>query len=175
VLSSNKEGLVTIARIARPRGLKGEVSADLLTDFPDRFTGLVDVTLVSENGERRAAEIEKSWFQKDRVILKFAGIDSIDDAEFLRNTDVCVPEADAVPLEEDDFYDWQLEGCRVETLDGASLGTVGEILRTGGTDLLVVRGGEKEYLIPLAASICVDISIEDRVIRIDPPEGLLEF
>jgi 16S rRNA processing protein RimM len=106
--------------------------------------------------------------------LKFAGIDSVEEAETIRNADICVAETDAVALDEGEFYDWQLEGCDVVTADGESIGTVRELMRTGGTENLVVEG-EKEYLIPFAESICIEVDIEKKRIVIDPPEGLLEF
>ena len=170
------DDLVVIARIVKTRGLRGEVVADLLTDFPERFEGLDGVVVRPVNGgDQRELKIEKFWFQKGRVILKFAGLDTIEAAETLRDTDVCVPEADAVELENDEFFDWQLAGCKVETIDGTAIGEVTEVMRTGGTEILVVKGGEKEYLIPFAESICTDVDVEKKLIRIDPPEGLLEF
>ena len=168
--------LVVIARIVKTRGLRGEVVADLLTDFPERFEGLDDVIVRSIGSEnRRELKIEKFWFQKGRVILKFVGLDTIEVAETLRDSDVCVPEGDAVELENDEFFDWQLAGCKVETIDGTAIGEVSEVMRTGGTEILVVKGDGKEYLIPFAESICTDVDIENKIIRVDPPEGLLEF
>lgn len=169
------EDLVAVAKIVRPRGLKGEVVADILTDFPERFETLGLVTAVRPDGERLELKIERTWFQSGRVVLKFAGYDTVEDSESLRNCEVCVPESEAVDLEDDEYYDWELEGCRIETLDDRRLGTVAEILRTGATEILVVRGGEKEYLIPFAEAICVEVDIENKLIRIDPPEGLLDF
>jgi 16S rRNA processing protein RimM len=168
------EDLVAIARIVRTRGIKGELVAELLTDFPDRFDGLADVIGLSPSGQQRELRIEDHWFQNGRVILKFEGFDTIEAAEELRETDICVAEDDAVKLSDDEYFDWQLQGCRVETAEGEQIGTVAEIMRPGGTELLVVRG-EKEYLIPFANAICTDVDIENKLIRIDPPEGLLEF
>lgn len=169
------EDLVAIANIVRTRGLKGEVVADMLTDFPERFESLVDVIGVRENGERLELKIEKFWFQNDRVILKFVGFDTIESGETLRNVEICVPEPDVVELDEDEYFDWELAGCKVETIEGTEIGEVRELMRTGGTELLVVAGGSKEYLIPFAETICVEVDIENKLIRIDPPEGLLEF
>jgi 16S rRNA processing protein RimM len=170
------DDLVVIARIVKTRGLRGETVADLLTDFPERFEGLGDVLVKPlSGGEARKLKIEKFWFQKGRVILKFAGLDTVEEAEKLRDSDVCVPEEDAVELEDDEFFDWQLAGCKVETIDGTPVGEVSEVMRTGGTEILVVKGDGKEYLIPFAESICTDVDIENKLIRVDPPEGLLEF
>lgn len=167
--------LIAVAKVVKPRGLKGEVVADILTDFPERFEGLDHVTAVRENGERLELKIEKFWFQNGRVILKFAGVDAIERAETLRNSNICVPESEAVGLEPDEYFDWQLTGCTVETVDGQIIGKVRELMRTGGTDLLVIDGDAKEFLIPFANAICVEVDIENKLIRVDPPDGLLEF
>jgi 16S rRNA processing protein RimM len=170
--------LVAIAFTVRPRGLRGELVADLLTDFPERFEGLEEVTLIKPDGEKDSLKIEDFWFQKNRVVLKFAGVDSIETAQAWINCRVCVPEGDAVQLESGEFFDWQLEGCAVVTLEGKKIGLVREVMRTGGTELLVVADGEekgKDHLVPFAETICVEVDIENKVITIDPPDGLLEF
>ena len=167
--------LVAIARIVRPRGLRGEVVAEVLTDFATRFEDLQNVVGVRADGTRTNLKIENFWFQKDRIILKFAEFDSANAAEELRNVEVCIPESEAVELEHDEFYDWQLAGCDVETINGEKLGKVREVMRTGGTELLVVENDDRETLIPFAQAICPEVDIERKLIRVDPPEGLLEF
>jgi 16S rRNA processing protein RimM len=169
------DDLVAIAKVARPRGIKGEVVADLLTDFPERFDGLTQVIGLSPDGARQDLKIESSRLQNGRILLKFAGIETIEDAEAIRDAEICVTEDEAVELEEDEYFDWELEGCRVQTLAGEMVGTVKELMRTGGTENLVVQGTEKDHLIPFAEAICVDVDIENKLIKIDPPEGLLEF
>lgn len=169
------EELVAIAKIVKPRGLRGEVLADVLTDFPERFEGLETVRALFADGTRKDLKIEDLWFQKDRIVLRFAGFDSIDAAEELRNVELCIPESESVSLQEGEYFDWELEGCDVETLDGEPIGIVQNIMRTGGTEILVVEGSDKEYLIPFAETICTEVDIAKKVIRVDPPEGLLEF
>ena|SRR5438105_1915333 len=172
--SMDSPDLIAVAKVVKPRGIKGELVCELLTDFPERFNGLETVTAKLPDGETRELKIEDHWFQQDRLVLKFAAVDSIDEAETLRDAEICIAEAEAVKLEDGEFYDWQLQGCTVETGDGQTVGEVIELLRTGGTELLVIKG-EKEYLVPFATSICVEVDIEKRRIVIDPPEGLLEF
>ena len=169
------DDLVAIAKIARPRGLKGEVFADILTDFPERFEGLEDVIAVSQNGEQLNLKIEDFWFQNGRLVLKFDGYDSVETAESLRDCEICIAESDAVELEEDEFFDWQLVGCTVESIDGKTLGTVREVQRTGGTENLLVADQSRDYLVPFAESICVEVDVKNKLIRVDPPDGLLEF
>ena len=169
------EELVAVAKITKSRGLRGELIADVLTDFPGRFEELETVIALLPNGERRELKIEKFWFQKERVILKFAGFDSIETAETLRGAEICIPESEAVELDTDEFFDWELENCEVETVEGEKIGRVKEIMRTGGTEILVVQGAEKDYLIPFAEAICPEVDVENKLIRVDLPEGLLEF
>jgi len=168
------DDLVAVAKIARPRGTRGEVVAELLTDFPDRFDDLENLTAVLPDGGKRDLIIEDHWFQTGRIVLKFAGVDSVDEAEKFRNAELCVGEDQAVELDEGEYFDWELEGCRVEDVSGRTIGTVREVMRTGGTEVLVVDG-TKEFLIPFAEAICVEVDIDNKLIKVDPPEGLLEF
>lgn len=167
--------LVAVAKITKPRGIRGEAVADVLTDFPERFDSLKECIGLKPDGERIELVIERYFFQKERIVLKFEGFDTIEAAEELRGTEICVREDEAVELGEGEFFDWDLEGCDVLMPDGGSLGTVTQLMRTGGTELLVVKGTEREYLIPFAEAICTDIDVAGKTIRIDPPEGLLDF
>jgi len=169
------EELVAIAKIIKPRGLRGEVVAVILTDFPQRFDGLKSVIGVFADQTRTDLKIEDFWFQKDRIVLRFAGFDSVETAEELRNVEICVPESSVAELDHGEFFDWQLTGCGVETIEGNTIGVVRGVMRTGGTEILVVEDEGKEYLIPFAESICPDVDIERKKIRVDLPEGLLEF
>jgi len=169
------EDLVAIAKLVKPRGLRGEIVADVLTDFPERFDNLKRVTIVHSNGETTEIEIEKFWFQKNRIVLKFVGFDSIESAETLRGGEICVGETEAVELEDDEFFDWELIDCAVETIEGEKIGMVRKVMRTGGTEILVVAGEQKEYLIPFAEMICTEVDVDKKLIKIDAPKGLLDF
>jgi 16S rRNA processing protein RimM len=170
------DDLVAVAKIVRPRGLRGEAIAEVLTDFPERFEKLEAVTAVMPDGERRELKLENAWFQKERIVLKFEGLDSVDDAEAMRDAEICISEQDAVELEEGEFFDWQLEGCETVTPEGEPIGKVREVMRTGGTELLVVDAPDgRELLIPFAEAICTEVDLDAKRITVDPPEGLLEF
>jgi 16S rRNA processing protein RimM len=167
--------LVLIARAVKTHGLKGEVVAELLTDFPERFEDLEEVVLISRNGEQKTGSIEDFWLQKDRVVLKLASYDDVDAAKGLIGYEFAVPESDRVQLEDDEFYDWELEGCTVKVGD-ESIGQVRSVLKTGGAEILVI-GDESgnERLVPLAAPIVVEIDRSSKTIVVDPPEGLLDL
>ena len=171
--AEGREELVAVARVAKTRGVRGEVAANLLTDFPERFEGLEELIAVTPAGERRRLKVEKSWLHGGRVVLKFAGYETPEAAKELVGYELTVPESEAVALAEGEFFDWQLAGCRVETVEGRALGEVAEVLHYGAAPVLVVRG-EREHLIPLAESICVEIDVAAKLIRVDPPEGLIE-
>ena len=176
-MSDAGEELVAVARAVKTRGLRGEVVAELLTDFPERFEGLDNLIAVAPDGSRTTLELEEHWFHGQRIVLKFAGFDSVEAASNLVGREFAVPETERVELEEDEFYEWELAGCRVETVEGERLGAVRGVMRTGGVEMLVVEreGGAGEYLIPMAEDICVEIDVEEKLVRVDPPEGLLEF
>ncbi|HEY3037120.1 MAG TPA: ribosome maturation factor RimM [Pyrinomonadaceae bacterium] len=172
----NRGDLIFVARAVRPRGLKGELVADVLTDFPERFEHVSELTGVGSGGERKQLELEGYWFQNDRMVLKFAGYDTIDAAKALVGYEFGLPEAERVQLSEGEFYDWELEGCSIENKSGSVIGKVREVMRTGGVELLVAEAEPgREILIPLAQSIVVEIDILRKKILIDPPEGLLDL
>jgi 16S rRNA processing protein RimM len=167
--------LVVIARAVRPRGLKGEIVAELLTDFPERFESVEELVLVSPRGERTTKRLEDYWFQNDRVVLKLLGYDDVETAKELVGVEFAVPESERVSLPADHYYDWELEGCTVKVGDD-SIGQVNSVLKTGGAEILVVTGNSgKELLIPLVDSIVVEVDLARKTIAVDPLEGLLDL
>ncbi|HMV48628.1 MAG TPA: ribosome maturation factor RimM, partial [Blastocatellia bacterium] len=119
--------------------------------------------------------LENSRPHKGRILLKFAGYDTMNAAETLRDAHVMVTRDQLVKLPEDSFYDFDLVDCEVTTTGGQRVGRVGSVQNYGAAPLLVVEAGDKEHLIPLASSICIEIDVARKRIVIDPPEGLLEL
>ena len=174
-MNAGSSELVIIARAVRPRGLKGEIVAELLTDFPNRFEDVEELVLVSPKGERTTKRLEDYWFQNDRVVLKLADYNDVEAAKELVGFEFAVPESERVPLPADHYYDWELEGCTVK-VGAESIGTVKSVLKTGGTEILVVADeSNKERLIPFADSIVVKVDAAQKTIIVDPPEGLLDL
>ena len=172
----DKDDLIVVAHIAKTRGLRGEVVADLQTDFPDRFEHLDSLIGIGPDQAPRSLQIEEQWFHGNRLVLKFAGFDRIEEAKELVGLHLAVPATERVELPIGIFYEWELAGCRVETISGRHVGEATETMRTGGVEILaVVDPTGREMLIPMASDICVGIDIENKLIRIDPPEGLLEL
>ena len=174
----NAPEFVAVARIARPQGRRGEVAAEILSDFPERFSGLKTVFLRESGGPPEAAQLEDAWPHKGRIILKFAGVDSISEAERLRGREVLIPRSERAPLGEHQYWVSDLEGCRVLVeRDGATteVGRVVGVDGAGGAKVLRVESARGEVLIPLAQEICTRIDTASKTIWIDPPEDLLEL
>lgn len=170
------KALIFVARTIKTRGLKGELVAALLTDFPERFELISELEGIGPTGEPKQLNLESYWFQNDRVVLKFSGYDSIESAKTLVGYELGVPEEERVQLSAGEFYDWELEGCAVEIQGGLAIGKVRGVMRTGGVEILVVEDEtRREHLIPMAQSIVVEIDLPNRKILIDPPEGLLDL
>jgi 16S rRNA processing protein RimM len=173
---SNGSDDVVIARIVKARGIRGEVACVMETDFPERFELLQEVSVLMPGGTRLQLSLERFWFQKGRVIVKFGGYDTMSAAETLVGGLLVIPESDAVPLADGEFYEHEVIGSEVVDTKGGGIGTVSRLLRTGGTDLLVVDGGGgREYLIPFTDAICVDVDVNGRRVTVDPPIGLLDL
>ncbi len=170
-----QSSFIAIARIARTRGNRGEVLADLYTDYPDRFNALKEVWLEFDDSHTQRMALEESWEHKGRRVLKFAGIDSISSAEKFVGCWVVIPAEQAVPLPEDTYFDHDLIGCSVRDTHGNEFGVVSDILRIAGNSQLVVKDSSREYLIPVVKDICIQISIERKQIIVNPPEGLMDL
>lgn len=167
---------VVIARIIKARGVRGEVACNVDTDFPGRFASLNSVTLRMPDGTRLALSIENYWFHQRRVILKFEGYDTMTAAETLVGGCLVIPDGDELPLDNDQYYERRLVGSMVVTAAGQEVGRVTRLMRTGGTDLLVIDGeGGREHLVPFAEAICTEVDVAAKRITINPPDGLLDL
>jgi 16S rRNA processing protein RimM len=163
---------VTVAVLGKTRGIRGEITAVSLSGKPDRFRNLREVSLYPASGAPRTLEVESSWFHDRTLILKFRGIDSIDDAEPLSGAEVRVPLGERAPLDPGEFFQSDLIGCEVmDRRSGQSLGRVSQWQEGGGAGLLELESG---LLIPFARAICVEIDLPARRISVDLPEGLQE-
>jgi len=163
----------SIARIVKKRGIRGEVAAELLTDFPERFSSLGEVRIF--NGEKEYwEEIEKHWFQKNRVILKFRGRDRPEEVEELIGGDLQVPQDQRVSLPQDSYYHSDLIGCDVMENEEV-LGGVTGILETGaaGCNLVVTRADGGEFMVPLVQKFVLEVDVEKKLIQVNLPSGLV--
>jgi 16S rRNA processing protein RimM len=170
---------ITIAKVAKTQGRRGEVAAELFTDFPERFEERRQLWALNERGERRELQLEDFWPHKGQMVLKFAGIDSINDAELLLRSEIQIPREQRAELEEGAVYVSELLGCTVADVTNEAaheLGTVANIdFSAGEAPLLVVKDGPKEYLIPFVESFLRRVDYAGRRIEMLLPEGMLEL
>jgi len=161
----------------RPQGRHGEILADLLTDFPERFAERKRLYLLAPGSAVRPVELEDQWLHQGRIVLKFAGVDSISDAETLRGLEVAIPKAERAPLEADAVYISDLVGCvLVDSRTGADVGKIAEVDReAGAAPLLVLDTPAGEVLVPFAKAFQPKIDLAGRRIEMQLPEGLLDL
>ena len=183
---------VWLARIRRPQGRKGEVFADILTDFPERFTSRRRLWLLPAETPARAGrlaapgkamaarevELKHFWLHKGGVVLHFAGVDSISAAEELKGLIAAIPKEERATLGEGEIYISDLIGCEVVDVAGGAV-AVGEIVEvdraSSPVPLLVVRGAQGEVLIPFAKSYLHRIDVKAKRVEMALPEGLIDL
>ncbi len=163
---------MAIGRLWRTRGNRGELLGELDSSEPDREKKLKEVAL-EVGGRRQMMRIEETWRHDGRPVFKFDGIDSITDAEPWEGAEMLVPVSEVEPPEEGAFSYADLVGCKV--VDDAVVGVVTEVENYGGAPLLKLEAADgREILIPFARSICKEIDVASKTIRVELPEGLLE-
>jgi 16S rRNA processing protein RimM len=167
--SASEAQWVTVAVLGKTRGNRGEVTAEPLSSKPERYQSLERVYLF---GNGAAFRVEDVWFHDSVLIFKFAGIDTISDAEALRGAEVRIPLVERAALEPGEYFQSDLLGCQVvDRRTGQSLGNVVDWI-DAGSGLLVLESGT---LIPFARSICVEIDPATKRIQVDLPEGLRDL
>ena len=177
---------LTLARLLRPHGIRGEIAAEILTDFPERLTKLREVWLWDANaGASADAIVERCWLSVARggqAVFKFAGVERIEDVEKFRGLEVQVPLSERMELPAGSYFISELVGCEVWEIIAAGeaeeletkLGIVSGV-QEGGTPVLEVESADGEVLIPLATEICRRIDVKARRIEVVMPEGLRDL
>ncbi len=167
--------MISVGRVARSHGNAGRVVIDPDTDFAeDRFSP-GNAVYVRRDGAVERLVLRDVRFHRGRPIVGFHGVSTISGAEALARADVRVPVESLGRLPDGTFYYHELIGCRVATVEGRTVGTVVSIEGGGEAHRLVVEDESTEVQVPLSAPICVRVDPLERVIVLDPPEGLLEL
>lgn len=170
---------LVVGRIAKAHGVTGDLVVDVRTDDPEqRFGPGTRLRLKPARGEgrARAVQVESVRQHGGRLLIRLAGVADRDAADALRGHLLVVDSADLPPLDDpDEYYDHELEGLAVHTVDGRDVGKVAEVLHTPAGELLAVRTSDgAEVLVPFVSAIVTSVSRSAARIEIDPPEGLLD-
>ena len=163
---------LAVGRVLRPHGVRGELRVGILTDYPERLGQHTDFYLAHPDSPEavRRYPVEKLRRSKNVLLLKLACCNDRNGADELRGMLVQVPIEEAVPLEEGEYYHFQLIGVRVEMEDGEWLGQVAEVIETGANDVYVVRGPRGEVLLPAVDDVVLELDLEMKrmVVRLLP-------
>jgi 16S rRNA processing protein RimM len=163
---------VIVGEITRPHGLRGAVRVLPLTDFPDHLLSLRKVVLMDGGGPRTVA-VESAQPAGRGVVMKLAGVDSIEAADALRGATLRIAASEVRPLPPGEFYVFQIVGLRVRTPDGQSMGEVVDVLRTGSNDVYVVRSADgRDTLLPAVEGVIETIDVAAGQIVARPPEWM---
>jgi len=162
--------LLVIGEVLRPQGVRGEVRVRVLTDFPERFRALKSVYL---GGTPKPVPVERTRLHQRYVLLKLAGYDDRTSVESLRHALVQIPVEEAIPLEEDEYYLYQVVGLAAWTMQGEYLGRVREVLSTGANDVYIVRGPKGEILLPAIEEVVREVDLEAGRLTVELMEGLV--
>ncbi|MCP5098757.1 MAG: 16S rRNA processing protein RimM [Chloroflexi bacterium] len=161
---------LVIGKILKPHGVRGEMRVLPYTDLPERFTWLKSVYM----GQRKPKliEVESVRFHKNLILLKLVGYDSRESIDSLRNQWLQVPESEAIPLKEDEYFLYQLEGLTVKTDEGELLGTIKQVIETGANNVFVIKGSRGELLIPDTKEVILDIDFDADLMLVHIIDGL---
>ena len=161
--------MLLAGEIGKPHGLAGEVYVVVISDDPRRFEPGASL----HHADGRTLTVETHRTHRDRVLVKFSGVESREDATSLRGA-VYVPSSETRTLEPGEFWHDDLVGCTVVLADATEVGTVSDVIAAPAQDLLEIETTAGTKLVPLVKEIVTRIDLEARRIAIDPPDGLLD-
>jgi 16S rRNA processing protein RimM len=172
---SERDELIVVGRIGPPRGVRGDLFVEPLTDAPDeRFAP--GVALRTDPESVGPLTVEASSSASGKLVVHFVGVDDRPAAVALRGTQLVIAAAERPALEDpDEFYDTDLVGLAAQTVDGAPLGPVTDIVHAGGANYLVLEVAGRERLVPFVAAVVPTVDLAARRVVIDPPEGLFDL
>ena len=162
---------LVIGQIIKPHGLRGEVGVDAHTDIPERF-GWLETVFLGQNNPREV-KVEAVRFHKSRVLIKLAGYDSRQEAEQLRSEWLLIPEEEAIPLDEGEYYLHQIIGVEVTSDDGALLGQVTDVIETKANNVFIINGPLGEILLPDIEEVVREVDMENGKMVVHLLEGLV--
>ncbi len=166
---------IAVGYVEKAHGVKGELKVRPMTDQPSRFGILDSVQIETRDGQTSTHDIEVVQVRSGSVILKLAGVDSRDAAAALRGAYINIPREEALPLDEGEFYYFEVIGFEVLTLEGQRLGIIEEVMDLPANAVLRVVEGGKEYLIPVIPEVIDTVDRDGERIVINPIAGLLDL
>ncbi len=171
-MTPSPKGYMAVGRIVGAHGVHGEIKVKILTDFPERFTPGALLYLEDESFQR---EVLAARPHKGMLLIKLSGFPNRTAVEPLRGKHLFIPREEAMPLEEDEYYEDELVGLMVETVEGDLLGELMEVMWTGANEVYIVRGERGEILIPAIAQVVQEVDMEQGIMRVALLPGLVDW
>jgi len=170
---AGRDDLLEMGRVVKTWGLRGHVKLASYAESPDIFQRVRELYLW-KGGRPLSLTVEEARPHQGQVLLKFRGRDRVEDVEDLRGETICMHKQDLDPLQPGEYYWFQLIGMEVKTDAGEDMGTLREILTTGGHDVYVVRRGGREWLVPATREVVVAVDPATNRMTVRPLEGMMD-
>ena len=167
--------MIAVGRVAKAHGRIGELVVDSSTDFLFERFSEGSVLFAIRDGELQELRVSRFRFHRGRPLIALDGVSDLDGAERMCGVELRIPENALSPLPSGVFYEHELVGCAVRSVDGLVLGEVKGVEAAGGVNRLVVNCGTFDFDVPLVDAICIHIDIHARSVTIDPPVGLIDL
>jgi 16S rRNA processing protein RimM len=167
--------LILLGKITGTHGIKGQLKVFSYSGERDTFLSLSSVVLKEPSGKTETFAVAAAAVQGKKVLLSLEGFADINKAERLLGREVYAYSGQLPALSDGEYYWFQLEGLQVVTVQGDVLGRLTSLIPTGSNDVYVVTAGEREYMIPAVEDVVVEIDLTGRIMKVDPPEGLLDL
>lgn len=171
----NDGELLLLGKISGTHGIKGQLKVFSYSGERDTLLSLSSVVLKEPSGRTETFAVAAASLQGKKVLLSLEGFADISRAERLVGREVYACRDQLPALAEDEYYWFQLEGLQVVTIRGDVLGRLTSLIPTGSNDVYVVTAGEREFLIPAVEDVVVNIDLAGGIMKVDPPEGLLDL
>lgn len=170
-----KDQMFDVGKIVNTHGVRGEVRVMRITDFEERFAIGETLYLIKENESPLALTIAGHRKHKQFDLLRFKGLDNMNDVEFFKGAHLKITKDQLTELAEGEYYHYEIIDCMMYTIKGEEIGKVIEVLSPGANDVWVVKSSTgKEVLIPFIKNVVKEINVEEKRVIIEPMEGLLD-
>ena len=169
----DRDKLTLIGLVGQPHGIRGDLKVFPQTDQPAFYEACKSIYLATREGLKRY-QVKRLKIQDRHWLLSLEGVMDRNSAEALKGAELLIEDTQLAPLGEMEYFRHDLVGCRMETMEGETLGEVTGIIETGANDVLVVEKGAESLMVPMTREVIGKVDIESRIIRIHPLPGLLD-
>jgi 16S rRNA processing protein RimM len=171
----DSETLIPVGKITGTHGIRGLLKTHSFSGNIESLQACDSVTIKSREGILSKLKLKSIAFSGGKLVIGFMGLDDIDQAQTYVGSEICLLRSQLPKPEVDEYYWCDLIGLRVATIEGVELGVIEDIFEAGSSDIYVVRGTEREYLIPAIADVISSVDLKNGRMLVSPLEGLLDL